>query len=863
MKKFHAFLIPGLTFLAFFIACNSDSMNFSRIPINSRWEFRKVDENTWLPATVPGTVHSDLLHLQKIPDPQYRMQEKEVQWIEEEDWEYKTTFSVDRSVRDMDVTRLKFHGLDTYTDVFLNDSLILSSDNMFRVWEVDVKPFLKPGNNDLSVYFHSPIKEGMKKFKATPYLIPATNELAPQDRRTSVHTRKAPYHYGWDWGQRLVTSGIWRPVELIAWNYARIEDVRFEVKSISTEKAQYQAIVNISALVAEDLELEVWVNDLSLPVATKTISAKPGSLTAELPFDILKPELWWPNGLGEQPLYDITFRLSAEGKFIHSHKEKIGVREVKLVQKPDPAGSSFHFEVNGIPVFMKGANYIPPHNLNPTVTTQQYRRVIQAAVDANMNMLRVWGGAIYENDEFYNLCDENGILIWQDFMFACAMYPADEGFIENVKQEAVDNIKRLRNHPCLALYCGNNENLTAWHKWNWQTTHNLSPEDSAELWHGYERVFYEVLPEAIQTYDPERFFWPSSPSSAFKELANHISGDEHDWRIWFQQKPFDTYKENTARFVSEYGLQAYPDMRTIRAFTEEGDRDMDSEVMRHRQRSFMPYIAPGFSGNDMILYYVKEYFPDPKDFAELVYFSQLTQKEALKTGTEAHRRNKPYTMGSLYWQIDDCWPTMSWASTDYFGRWKASHYAVKKSYAEVIVSPTIDDGQVRVYVVSDRMTPVEAELEIKLMDFYGKILFSQNIPVECYANSSRYFFEKPVETLVSAGMENRVIMTTNLREKGEVISENILYFARPKVLDLPEATLNTKVSAENDGYTVEVSSNVFAKGVHLDVEEIEGFFSDNYFDLLPGEIRKVTFTPTTLEAGTSLTITARAVRKNE
>lgn len=838
-------------------------MQFIRQTLGSNWEFRQLPQDTWMPATVPGTVHSDLFNNGKIPDPQYRTQEKDVQWIEDEDWEYKTELSANSELLAMDAIHLKFNGLDTYADVFLNDSLLLTADNMFRTWEVDVKPFLKQGNNELRVYFHSPISEGMKKFNATPYLIPATNELAPQDRRTSVHTRKAPYHFGWDWGQRLVTSGIWRPVELIAWNHARIEDVRIQTQSISPEKAKYLALVNISAVSSVEVKLDVFINDNPASISTKTISAKPGTTAVEIPFDITNPEIWWPNGLGDHPLYNISFRLSTGGAVVHSHKERIGVREVKLVQTPDDAGSSFHFEVNGIPVFMKGANYIPPHNLNPTVTTEQYQRVIQAAVDAHMNMLRVWGGAIYENDEFYNLCDENGILIWQDFMFACAMYPANEAFLESVKQEAIDNIKRLRNHPCLAMYCGNNENLTAWHNWNWQTTHNLSPEDSAELWHGYERVFYEILPEAIQTYDPGRFFWPSSPSSAFKELANHTSGDEHDWRIWFQQKPFDTYKEKTGRFVSEYGLQAYPDMRTVRAFAREDELDMDSEVMRHRQRSFMPYIAPGFSGNDMILYYVREYFPDPKDFSELVYFSQLTQKEALKTGTEAHRRNKPYTMGSLYWQIDDCWPTMSWASMDYFGRWKASHYAVKKSYEEVIVSPTVDDGKVRVYVVSDRMTPVTAQIEIKLMDFYGKILFSQNIPVEVYANSSRYFFEKPLESMIQPGMEKRLMLVTTLRENESVLSDNILYFARPKSLDLPEPSLKTTVSGEKGNYTVTVTSNALALGVHLDVTELEGFFSDNYFDLLPGETRTVTFTPKTNEKPHSMTLTTRSVRKSE
>ena len=481
----------------------------------------------------------------------------------------------DGNILDKDRISITFHGLDTYAEVYLNEVLVLKADNMFRTWEVDIKENLKPGKNELRVYFHSPIKEGMKKFTASPYLVPATNELAPMDQRTSVHTRKAPYHYGWDWGPRLVTSGVWRSVELVGWNAARIESAFLKPETLSTEKAEYTAHLSIESIDDYEGHVGIYMDNKQSDISYHNVSLEPGMNEVEIPVTFIEPKLWWPNGLGEQPLTDVNFQLKIMDEVVDEKAERIGIREVKLVQKPDEHGKSFHFEVNGIPVFMKGANYIPPHNLNPTVTTAQYEMVLDAALAANMNMLRVWGGAIYENDEFYRLCDEKGILIWQDFMFACAMYPATEDFFESVKHEAIDNIKRLRNHASLAMWCGNNENLTAWHKWNWQQTHNLSPEDSADLWHGYEKVFYDILPNAIKTYDPGKFFWPSSPASDINVLANHTSGDEHDWRIWFQQAPFKTYGENTARFVSEYGLQAYPDMKTIRAFANEDERDMD------------------------------------------------------------------------------------------------------------------------------------------------------------------------------------------------------------------------------------------------------------------------------------------------
>jgi beta-mannosidase len=815
---------------------NYPNQRFMQIPIISGWEFRQSDKNNWFPATVPGTVHTDLLNNKLIEDPFYRLNESDIQWIENKDWEYRTIFTVDAELLSRDMAALQFDGLDTYARVYLNDHLILESENMFVGFTVDCKSFLREGENQLRVYFDSPVRRGMERLKKLDYILPATNEQAPHDQRTNVFTRKAPFHYGWDWGPRLVTSGIWRPVSIRAWDRAIIDDVYVVTRTANKRKAELSVDVSINNHIKGDYTLALYIDgkpngkkqELKLTAANQTIS---------FDAEIAKPSLWWPNGLGTPHLYHLEFRLESENNLLHSYSLDYGVRTLKLVQNPDDVGHSFHFEVNGIPVFMKGANVIPSETLTPSVTADTYQKLIENAVAAHMNMLRVWGGAIYEEELFYQLCNENGILVWQDFMFACSLQPGDENHLENIRLEAEYNIKRLRNNPSLALWCGNNENLMAWHHWGWKES--FEPQDREIEWQTYERIFHEILPSAVAQFDPKNSYWASSPMSTDYQLADRKSGDEHDWTIWFGEKPFASYWENVPRFVSEWGFQAFPPMATIKSFSLPQDYSFHSDVMRHRQRSRMDFIEQGFDGNDMIKRYMEQYYKVPDDFEQFVYVSQLLQAKGYKTAIEAHRSAMPHCMGSLYWQLNDSWPTISWATLDYFYRWKAAHYAVKKAFAPVITTAFADDAGVIVFVVSDKLEPSKATLQLELIDFSGNTVFSEQKRITIKANTSTLVWEKNLANHLLDGADKNLLLKISLVNKNEIIADNILYFSEPLDLALPKTDVKISIEQQSTGYQISLLSEKLAKNVYLSSADDDAFFSDNFFDLLPGTVKTI------------------------
>lgn len=821
-------------------ACSMKDNHFTpvKIALHENWQFRQSGQDNWLPATVPGTVHNDLMDNKIIEDPFWRTNEKDVKWVEEKDWEYRTRFIVSKDVLDASNVDMIFEGLDTYADVYLNENLIWKNDNMFLGKTLNVKEYLTEGENLLKIYFHSPVNTGMKKLKSLDYLIPSTNELAKEGERTSVFTRKAPFHYGWDWGPRLVTSGIWRPVRLSAWNNARIEDIYLETKSIETDKAFIKADIEIIA--DKKGEYEIIATSDGKQVTEKPLKhfLNKGKNSIALELMIEKPELWWTNGLGDQYLYNFDFQIREGTNTVDSKTLDYGIRTIELVQKPDSAGHTFQFEINGIPVFMKGANVIPSETLTPSVAEETYRKMIKSAKDAHMNMLRVWGGAIYEEDLFYELCDQEGILVWQDFMFACNLQPGDEEHLENIKKEAEYNVKRLRNHTSLALWCGNNENLHGWHHWGWQDLYN--EEQKAFMWKTYEKIFYEILPETVAKYDPKNEYWSSSPSSVGNQLADRKSGDEHDWTIWFGQKPFSDFNENIPRFVSEWGLQSFPSMHTIREYTMEEDRNLDSEVLRYRQRSKMDWVEPGFDGNDMIKFYMGKYFTIPEDFEQFVYVGQLLHALGYKTAIESHRKAMPHCMGTLYWQLNDCWPTTSWSTVDYFYRWKASHYAVRDAFKPIITASDQKDGKINIFAVSDLMKNTSASLDINLMDFEGNILFSEKHQTMIPSNNSQIIFEEDIDNLVGENLKNQVLLHFKLQNNSELLAENIHYFTYPKNLALTAANINHKLSMKNGEYLLKVSSDKLVKGLYIDTPDPDAVFSNNYFDLLPGQEKTIT-----------------------
>ncbi|HEX8151026.1 MAG TPA: glycoside hydrolase family 2 protein [Pyrinomonadaceae bacterium] len=816
--------LPLLLLAAQFVQAQAQATSKTTVTLDSGWTFRQVGKDGWHKATVPGSVHTDLLANGLIEDPFYRDNEPKLQWVGKTDWEYRTTFDAPAALLARRNVELVFEGLDTYATVFLNDRRLLEADNMFRTWRVDAKPALKPGSNTLRVVFRSPVNEILPRMKALGYELPASND---QGEKTSPHTRKAPYQYGWDWGPRFVTCGVWKPARLEAWDDARLVDLHVIQNQLGKESAQLTAEVEVASSGSADAVVVVEDPTDRRVAARQTVKLSPGANRFALKLSIPNPQLWWPAGLGSQKLYTLRARLmSGNGSKVSDElSTRVGLRTLELRQQTDAAGKSFTFVVNGVPVFARGANWIPADSFPERVTRERYRHLLESARDANMNMLRVWGGGYYEMDAFYELCDELGLMVWQDFMFACSMYPGDEKFLESVRAEATDNVRRLRNHPSVVIWVGNNEVETAWHHWGWKQ--NLP----AKLWDDYKKIFHGVLPEVVAKEDPARPYWPSSPSSNLEEDADsQRMGDVHYWEVWHASKPFDYYERQRPRFMSEYGFQSFPLIETVRAYALPPDHDIQSPVMLAHQKHPR--------GNQLIREYMLRDLPEPKDFESFLYASQVLQAEGIKVGAEHLRRIMPHNMGSLYWQLDDCWPVASWSSVDYFGRWKALQYYARRFYNPVLVSPHVEGGQVKLYVVSDRADPLRAELRVRLLDFEGRALSDTTSPVEVSPLASKTYQTLPLDELLRGRDPSKVFLHCELTAGGRAVSSNAVYFRPFKDLSLPAPQVSAQVSRARGETSVTLSTDRLARAVHLSAEGLEGSFAENFFDLLPG--RKVT-----------------------
>nr|WP_294938062.1 glycoside hydrolase family 2 protein [uncultured Flavobacterium sp.] len=773
------------------------------------WRFRKKDEGNWLQASVPGAVHTDLYANKMIPDPFFGTNEKQLQWIENEDWEYETTFTVSSKELQSENIELQFDGLDTYAEVFLNQKKILVADNMFRTWKIEVRKQLKVGENKLHIVFKSAVNQGKSEAKKLAFTLPGDEK---------IFTRKAQYQYGWDWGPRFVTAGIWKKIQLHFWNSAKLANVKFEQKALSDKEAQLIFVADVNCHKAGSYQLKV--NNKS-----ETYLLKKGNNQLKFNYVIQNPKRWWTNGLGEAHLYPFSISLSDKKNKILDQKDfNIGLRTIELVQEKDQVGKSFYFKLNGIPVFMKGANYIPPDSFLPRANDSVYKNVVKNAVDANMNMLRVWGGGVYADDAFYNECDKNGILVWQDFMFACAMYPGDKPFLENVKQEVIDNVNRLQNHPSLALWCGNNENDEGWHNWGWQKQYNYSKADSTKIWNDYKKVFHELIPNTLDSLlaKEKNIYWPSSPSIGWGRKESLLQGDSHYWGVWWGMEPFDVYKKKVGRFMSEYGFQGMPNPETFKSFAHDADLNLQSEAIKNHQKH------P--TGYQTIQTYMERDYKTPSKFEDYVYVSQLLQAEGMKTAIEAHRGAKPYCMGTLYWQLNDCWPVTSWSSVDYLGNWKAFHYQVKRSFENILISVNEEENQYKIYVINDELFSKNGQLQVQLLNFDGQLLWHSTSEINVEANSGKMYFSIGKKEFEEFNYKQIVLSVKVVFSDSEVKSA-LFYFEKPKDLELKKPKITIRNLDEN---TIEVATDVLSKNVFISSEN-NNHFTDNYFDLLPGE----------------------------
>ena len=801
--------------------------------LHEGWKFRQARLTNWYPATVPGVVHTDLLQNKIIEDPFFRLNERGLQWIDKEDWVYETCFTLAADMMRKENMELVFEGLDTYADVYLNDECILKANNMFRRWSIPVRQYIREENNILKVYFHSPVKIDVPKWDALPYQYPASNDQSENgglfNKKISIFARKAGYHYGWDWGPRLVTSGIWRPVYIRAWSDLRINDVFIEQKEVGAGRAVIAGHVELDA----DKDMNGVLVTITDEVTGRVLGEwqadlKRGTNRVTVDFVLHKPKLWWSNGLGEPFLYRFRTDIIAGGELLDSKTERVGIRSLKVVHQPDKDGHTFYIELNGHPVFAKGANYIPSDNFLPRVTPENYKRTILDAAGVNMNMLRVWGGGIYENDVFYDLCDEHGIMIWQDFMFACSMYPAEGALLDNIHQEAVDNVKRLRNHACIALWCGNNECQDAWLGWGWKREIERQNKEYADkIWAQYRQQYHVTLPGVVREYAPGTFYWPSSPFAFEGEMSGTTDGDRHYWSVWHGKAPISDYDSEKSRFFSEYGFQSFPEFESVKRYAPyPEDWDIRSEVMMSHQRG-------GDHANGLIETYLLNEYKKPRDFRAFLYINHVLQGDAIKTAIESHRRQMPYNMGTLFWQHNDCWPVASWASRDYYGRWKAQHYYVRKAYDDILISPVVEGDDLKVYAVSDRLENTSGRLQLQVCQFDGTVVHHWGKSVGISGNDSRVCFSAPLAKLLEGANRGTVYVRVDYTDKSGRVYHNNYCLGKQKDMDYPKVDLQTEVRSIEGGYEVTVSADKFARAVCLSVADNESVYSDNYFDVQP------------------------------
>lgn len=804
----------SLTYL-FLCLCMAASSQVERYWHNMAWKFREAGTKTYYPASVPGTVHSDLIKNHLIPDPYYGTAEQDVKWVEEKDWEYMCDFEY-HDEKEFHTT-LELYGLDTYARVYLNGKKILQSDNMFLRHSVDVKNYLKRGHNTLKIMIESAVKHSKAEAKKLPYTLPGDEK---------VFTRKAQYQYGWDWGPRLVTCGIYGPLVVKGWKEFRIKALDHRVKSVTDSLAEVYIVWETESDTSRACQVDLYLSGRNYNRRMdSTIWVKKGIHRDSVLIKIPEPKRWYCNTQGDPDLYQCSLTVIKDVKGVKSsviRKEMtFGLRRIELIKEKDAYGETFYFRINGKPTFMKGANFIPPDNFMTQIHGgMYYSDLILKAKEANVNMLRVWGGGLYPNEEFYDLCDKNGILVWQDFMFACAMYPGDTAFVKSVKQEAEQQVKRLSRHPCLALWCGNNEIDEGWHNWGWQKQYAYSKTDSATIWNDYQKIFHNILPETVKACDPNTPYISSSPMLGWGKKESLMRGDSHYWGVWWGLEPFDVYEKKVGRFMSEYGFQGMPGYFTLKKY---GDSlDLNSAYIKAHQKH------P--TGYQTINTYMARDYTVPTDFFNYVYTSQLLQRDGMQIAIEAHRRHKPYCMGSLYWQWNDCWPVTSWSAIDYDHQPKALYYATKKLYANFCLSVDSSGGSYKVYVISDSTKSVNARLEVRLKNTRGETLLTKirNIPVK--ENSSEIVEQFSDEELKPFN-RNEIYLSCHLLINEKTMAGKNYFFVKPKDLVLHKPAI--RISQTNK--SIKIESDVFVKDFYLYSKGKELDLPDNYMDIEPNQ----------------------------
>jgi len=812
------------------------TMASRRFDLTGGWSFSQADSALWYPATVPGCNFTDLFANGLIADPMQADHETQLQWIEQKDWVYRREFQLSAAELQSRVWQLEALGLDTFADIYLNGQLLASTDNMFVGYQLDCQSLLVAGSNLLQIYFHSPIHKVKPLQLASGMVYPAENDKS--DDKLSVYVRKAPCHFGWDWGPRFVSSGIWRGIALVGHQAVKIADLQFTQLALSAEAASLQFDLDFTVLTPGKYQLQLQCSARPELNQTVTLELAAGTQQFQWLLAMQQPELWWPAGLGEAFLYPFSVSVydANSQQLLAERSLQIGLRTVEVINENDADGQNFYFKVNGLPVFMKGANYIPASAFPGSLTATDYQREFAAVSAANMNMLRVWGGGFYQDEQFYQLADQHGVLIWQDFMFACSLYPGDAAFLANVEREASYNIKRLRNHACIAMWCGNNEVDMGIARWDWPQKFGYSEQLFAKLKQDYCQLFGQLLPGLVQQLDGDRFYLRSSPISFWEDDADHLA-NHHFWGVWHGEQPFTEYQKRIPRFMSEYGFQSFPLQSSVDKFLPKAEQRLESKMLTVHQKHPR--------GNKLIQSYLADEYQQPKDFEQLLYLSQVQQALGLKLAFDAHRAAMPFCMGTLYWQLNDTWPAASWSGIDYYGRWKALHYQAARSFRPQSLVFAAKDEQLSLTLISDSQALLAAKLQLRLLDFSGAVLLEQQQPVSVLPLQATLLQCWALPELRALGDDRKLVLHAQLLSltDGRVLTDNLHFFRPNRQLQLQPAKASVQLSATDGLLRVRVQSTTLLRQLLLELPDQEGKvlnFSDNFIDVLANEPVEVT-----------------------
>lgn len=782
--------------------------------LNGNWVMNEKGSEAYIDAKIPGSVLSTLLVQHRIQDPFFGTNEDEIRELFRGDYYFTRQFEPSSELLQQQRIELCCKGIDTISRIYINNVPIGNTDNMHRTYNFDIKNYLVYGVNTITIEIQSPINyiEGQRN---------TTNKEAvyvPEGCMPgNQFLRKAHSMFGWNFGPQLPDMGIWRSIDLIGYSLIKLDDVlviqHHEKKKVTLEMRVSADIIERGMYIIQG---EIVTPEGRVSAITQTMEGDETTLMME----IEEPKLWWPNGFGDHPLYTVSvYALDMNGNEWDSKSYKIGLRTLSVSQERDEFGHEFCFRVNGVKFFAMGANYVPEDSIYSFITKEKINYLLRAAIKSNFNTIRVWGGGYYPSDTFYEMCDELGLIVWQDLMFANNAYELTDSFARNIQAEVEDNVKRLRHHACLALLCGNSE---VEQSWNDDAEFRMNADG---LRVDASRIFDQMLRQVCEELAPQTFYWSSSPSSGgnFDNPNDEFRGDNHYFEIWTDGKFFSEYKNHMMRFCSEFGFQAFPSMKTVKTFTKEEDRNIFSEVMESHQKNF--------DANSKLISYISKYFLFPKDMESLMYLTQILQALSVKYGVEHLRRNRGVCMGTLYWQLNDCWPGASWSSIDYFGRWKALQYMAKNFYAPIAGSIDLDGNVASVYVQNETRDIEPRRVKISLQTFDFRLLHEAEYQVEIMPGGVELVCSIDYTEYI-AGNENRVFMeATFYDEEDNVVSNEIEVFVPYKRLALENSSISYSVIELPDEYVIRMMSGGFAAFVELDLRQADAVFSENFFHL--------------------------------